>query len=89
MEEPEPVCGISQRQFLDTLLSHGVPTNDASLIGYGALRKKSFTWQNDEAVSEQAVASANSYLRQLNAGIRVSISPGKWGKVVWEVTVLR
>jgi len=89
MEEPEPVCGISQRQFLDEMLSCGIPKNDAGLVGYGALRKKSFTWQNDEAVTGQAVAAANSFLQRLNAGIAVSISPGKWGKTVWEVKVLR
>jgi len=88
MEEPEPVCGISQRQFMDTLLAYGVPKNDASLIGYGALRKKSFTWQNDEAVSEQAVVSANSYLGQLKAGISVFVFPGEWGRTVWGVTVM-
>jgi len=89
MSEPEPVCGISQREFYDTLVSYGVPGNDASLIGYGALKKKSFTWQNDEPVSEEAIASTNAYLQRLNAGIKVSIYPGKWGKVVWEVTVIR
>lgn len=88
-EEPEPVCGISQRKFMAELLTHGIPKNDASLIGYGALRKKSFTWQNDEAVNEAAVATANEFLSKLNAGIRVSIFPGKWGKTVWEVTVIK
>lgn len=88
MEEPEPVCGISQREFMAELLSHGIPKNDASLIGYGALRRKSFTWQNDEAVSGEAVAAANGYLAQLKAGIKVSIFPGKWGRTVWEVAVL-
>ncbi len=85
----EDVCGMSQRQFYDTLVSHGIPGNDASLIGYGALRKKSFTWQNDEAVSQQAVSSANSFLASINAGIKVSVSEGKWGKTIWEVSVLR
>jgi len=89
MSEPERICGITQQEFYNTLVSYGIPGNDASLIGYGALRKKSFTWQNDEPVSEEAVASANEYLMRLNAGIKVSIFPGKWGKTVWEITVIR
>jgi len=89
MSEAEPVCGISQKEFFDTLVSCGIPGNDASLIGYGALRKKSFTWQNDESVTDAAVGSANTYLTQLNAGIRVSIFAGKWGKTVWEITAMK
>ena len=85
----EPVCGVSQVEFYNTLVSYGIPGNDASLVGYGALKKKSFTWQNDEGVSDSAVASANSYLAKLNAGIKVAISQGKWGKTVWEVFVLK
>lgn len=89
MGEPEPVCGISQDEFFKTMVSYGIPGNDASLIGYGALKKKSFTWQNDESVTDSAVASANEFLSRLNAGINVSVSPGRWGKTVWEVTVRR
>ena len=80
---------MSQKQFYDTLVSHGIPGNDASLIGYGALKKKTFTWQNDENVTEQAVAAANAFLASLNAGIKVSTCPARWGKTIWEVTVLR
>ena len=89
MGEPEPVCGVNQKEFFDTLVSYGIPGNDASLIGYGALKKKSFTWQNDEAVTEAAVVQANEYLLKLNAGIKVSVFPGKWGKTVWEISVIR
>jgi hypothetical protein len=85
----EDVCGMSQRQFYNTLVSYGIPGNDAGLIGYGALRQKSFTWQNDEAVTPHAVSSANSFLASINAGIKVSVSEGRWGKTIWEVTVLR
>ena len=83
----EPVCGMSQDEFYAALVSFGVPGNDASLIGYGALKKKSFTWQNDESVSESAVGAANEFLAKNNAGIRVSVFSGKWGKTVWEITV--
>jgi hypothetical protein len=88
-EEPVPVCGISQGEFYRTLVSYGIPGNDASLVGYGALKKKSFTWQNDEPVTNEAVASANAFLAKLNAGIKLDVFAGKWGKFVWEVTVVR
>jgi len=87
--EPEPVCGISQEEFFKRLISVGIPGNDASLIGYGALKKKSFTWQNDQSVSESAVISTNDFLEKIDAGIKVSTTPAKWGRVVWEVTVVK
>lgn len=85
----EPVCGMSQKQFYDTLVTYGIPGNDASLIGYGALKKKTFTWQNDESVTPEAINSANSFLAGISAGIRVAVSPARWGKTIWEVTVMR
>jgi len=80
---------MNQAEFFSTLVSYGVPANDASLIGYGAMKKKSFTWQNDEQVNDAAINSTNEFLGKLNAGIKVSAYYGKFGRIIWEIKALQ
>jgi len=83
---PNKLSGTAVHQHLRSL---GISELDSSLITDCVNVHKACSWQNNEEVGDSAVASARKFLAENRLGIDVMMSPARFGKFIWEVSLVK
>lgn len=83
---PNKLSGTQVNQYLRSL---GFSELDASLVTDCANVHKSCLWQNTDEVSDSSLASARKFMAENKLGIDVKMTPARFGKFIWEVTLVR
>jgi D-alanyl-D-alanine carboxypeptidase len=76
-------------QVMDSLRSFGVSQLDAELLADCINVQKACTWQNNDELSDEAIEKTKAFLNQNQLGIAVEITPGRFGKFIWETTKVK
>lgn len=83
---PNKLSGTQVHQHLRGL---GISELDASLISDCINVHKSCSWQNNDEVTDTAVASARKFILDNRLGVDVKMSPARFGKFIWEVSLVK
>lgn len=71
------------------LKSCGLSQLDASLVTDCVNVQKACMWQNTDDVTPEQVATAKEFLLKNNLGINVDVTNARFGKFIWETTLVR
>ncbi len=67
----------------------GLSKLDAELVTDCVNVHKAVLWQNTDEVTDAQIASAKKFLDDNKLGIVLDVSPGRFGKFIWETKLAR
>jgi len=76
-------------QVMSTFRSFGLSQLDSELLADCINVQKSCTWQNNDEVTDEAIAKTKQFLMQNQLGINVEVSSARFGKYIWETTKVK
>jgi len=71
-------------QVLESFRSFGLSQLDSELLADCINVQKACTWQNNDDITDEAVAKAKAFLNENKLGILVEVTPSRFGKFIWE-----
>ena len=80
---------LSGTQVHTHLRSLGLSELDSSLIADCINVHKSCSWQNNDEVTSNAVEAARKFIAENKLGVDVKMSPARYGKYIWEVSIVK
>ncbi len=80
---------LNGSQVLERLKAIGLSELDAGLVTDCVNVHKAVMWQNTDEVSDAQVAAARKFLDDNRLGVSVEVSPGRFGKFIWETKLVR
>jgi len=75
---------LNGAQVMERLRGIGLSQLDAGLVTDCVNVHKAVMWQNTDEVSDAQVASAKKFLAENRLGISLEVTPGRFGKYIWE-----
>jgi len=76
-------------KVMDSFRNFGISQLDSELLADCINVQKSCSWQNNDEISEDAIAKTKEFLLENKLGITVQITPSKYGKFIWETTKIK
>ena len=73
-------------QVMDSFKSFGLSQLDSELLADCINVQKACSWQNNDDVTEEAIAKTKEFLLENKLGINVQVTPARFGKFIWETT---
>ena len=80
---------LNGAQVMERLQSMGLSHLDASLVTDCVNVQKACLWQNTDDVTPEQVAIAKKFLLKNRLGINVEVTNARFGKFIWETTLVR
>ncbi|VVC01961.1 Uncharacterised protein [uncultured archaeon] len=80
---------LNGQAVLAELKSMGISKLDAELVTDCVNVHKACVWQNTDEVSDAQVAAARKFLADNRLGISLEVTPGRFGKYIWETKLAR
>lgn len=80
---------LNGQQVLAQLQGLGLSKLDAELVTDCVNVHKACVWQNTDEVSPAQVAAAQKFLVDNRLGIVLEVTPGRFGKFIWETKLAR
>ena len=71
-------------QVMESFREFGLSKLDSELLADCINVQKACTWQNNDDITDEAVAKAKAFLNENKLGILVEVTPSRFGKFIWE-----
>ncbi|MEM4554227.1 MAG: hypothetical protein QXT25_00040 [Candidatus Anstonellaceae archaeon] len=78
----------SPKQLYDALMALGISNLDAGLIADCINVGKSTTWMNNDPVPAEVNQKLQDFVKQHGLNFRITVTPVKLDKYIWEVKML-
>lgn len=80
---------LSITQVMDSFRNFGLSQLDSELLADCINVQKACSWQNNEEITDEALARAKEFLMENKLGIVVQVTPARFGKYIWETTKVK
>ena len=80
---------LNGQAVLAELQGIGLSKLDAELVTDCVNVHKACVWQNTDEVSDAQIAAARKFLQDIRLGISLEVSPGRFGKYIWETKLAK
>jgi len=76
-------------KVMETFRGYGLSQLDSELLADCINVQKACSWQNNEEITDEAIAKTKEFLSQNQLGVTVEVTPARFGKYIWETTKVK